>query len=178
MGMTINDSIKSIALNLVGIKEKPGNTGFIGQPEFEKRMRAIGLDDGDAWCCLATEFIWKEAYRDRPEIVEVLDKLFSDSCVITLANFRQSEFKVDHVPEIGAIMIMQKFKKKGNIYLATWQGHAGIVVDILSEEVNNVEGNTNASGGREGIEFAEKKRLLNFNLREGLIPKEFIHPLI
>jgi hypothetical protein len=176
--MTINDSIKCIALNLVGIKEIPGNKGFIGQPGFEKRMHGIGFDDGDAYCCLTCEYAWKEAYKDQPEIVNELDELFSDSCIDTLSNFRQSRFKVDHEPEVGAIMIMQKYDKDndGNC-IATWQGHAGIVVDIFKKEIVNVEGNTNNTGGREGDGFYEKKRLLNFNLRSGLIIKAFIHPI-
>jgi hypothetical protein len=177
--MTINDSIKCIALNLVGIKEKPGNTGFIDQPGFEEEMRKIGMDDGDAYCCLTCKYVWRGAYKDQPEIVDELDKLFSESCVETLSNFRQSRFKVDRKPEVGAVMIMQKYDKDndGNC-IATWQGHAGIVVDVLEKEIVNVEGNTNSTGGREGDGFYEKKRLLNFNLRKGLIIKAFIHPII
>ena len=169
-------TIAEIALKYVGEQEITGNMGF-HDPVFERRMREIGFDDGDAWCCLFAELVWKEYYQDDPIVFNEIDALFSDSCIATLSNFRQSRFKVNHTPELGAIMIMQHYNKDGENYIATWQGHAGIVVDIQDKEIVTVEGNTNSKGGREGIEVALKTRLLNFNLRPGLIIKAFIHPL-
>ena len=169
-------TIPDIALKYVGIKEISNNMGF-KDPIFEQRMRSVGFDNGDAWCCLFTELVWKEYYQDDPYIYKEIDRLFSDSCIVTLANFRQSPFRVDHTPLEGAIMIMQRFKKDNDKYLATWQGHAGIIVDIRGKEIVTVEGNTNEHGAREGDTVALKSRLLNFNLHTGLVLKAFIHPI-
>ena len=46
-----------------------------------------------------------------------------------------------------------------------------------NHEILTVEGNSNQSGAREGIEVATKKRLVNFDLHTGLVIKAFIHPL-
>lgn len=169
-------TIPEIALKYVGEKEITGNMGFV-DPVFEKRMREIGFDDGDAWCCLFAELVWREYYKDDERVLKLFDVLFSDSCIATLSNFRVTEFKVNHEPSPGSIMIMQRYKKEEDQYMATWQGHAGIIVDIMNNEIVTVEGNTNSQGGREGVEVALKTRLLNFNLRAGLIIKAFIHPI-
>lgn len=174
--MTINERIKFFAENYIGIREKPGNMGF-ENPLFEAKMKAIGHDPGESWCCLFAELVWREAYVHDPKMDKLLNILFSDSCTATLSNFRGSVFPVTHEPVIGAIMIMQKYEKVDNVYRATWQGHAGVVVEVRGNEILNVEGNSNQSGAREGIEVATKRRLVNFDLHTGLVIKAFIHPL-
>jgi hypothetical protein len=54
-------------------------------------------------------------------------------------------------------------------------GHVAVVVDVDKIGFTTVEGNTNASGGREGIEVALKKRSYKFYEPNGLQLMGFIN---
>lgn len=150
----IKERIINAATAYLGFTEKSGNSGFV-DAEFEARMKQVGWQKSQAWCAYFAELVWKEAYQDHPEIVAKLDELFSGSATATYRNFDVDQtFKTSQVPAEGSIAIYR--------FGVGWQGHAGIViaVDPLDKQVINVEGNTNAAGGREGIEVARKKRLI------------------
>ena len=117
---------------------------------FEKKMEAVGFVKSYAWCALFAELVWTEAYKGSG-LVNVLKKLFSASATTTYKNFDiDGTFKVSQTPQIGAVVIWR--------HGSGWQGHAGIVVSIDGDNIGTVEGNTNAAGGREGIEVAAKVR--------------------
>lgn len=157
-----------VAEKYIGYTEELNNSGFKDEA-FEKRMESVGWQTGQAWCAYFTELVWKEAF---PELFEKLDKLFSGGAVKTFTNFsKDSDFVCDKVPESGAVVIWQYYKD-GKPH---WSGHAGIVESIEGETIRTVEGNTNAAGGREGIEVAKKVRKLNFTpVARGLVLKGFI----
>lgn len=148
---TLADRVVRIAKSLVGQKEISGNAGF-KDPDFEKRMAEVGWKKGEAWCSYAGELVWKSAFGYDHVLYHIIDKLFSASAVQTWKNFKKSEyFKTGQVPKRGALGIYQLGDG--------WPGHLVIVVvDEPKPIFETVEGNTNASGGREGIEMAEKKR--------------------
>ena len=50
------------------------------------------------------------------------------------------------------------------------------VVRISKKDFTTIDGNSNSSGGREGIEVAEKTRKYNFNSNNGLRLIGFIKP--
>lgn len=164
------NQIIEIAQSYIGMKEISGNQGFQDK-RFQELMEECGWQSGQAWCSYFCELVWKQAF---PELKE-LDKLFSSGAVQTYNNFKQSDFFVDHKPEPGAVAIWQTWKNNEPY----WTGHAGIVESIVNgNEIMTIEGNTNSAGGREGIEVARKRRQLNYDARNGLVLKGFIHPKI
>jgi hypothetical protein len=62
--------------------------------------------------------------------------------------------------------------KKGK---AQTTGHVAVVVGFNDLEFTTIEGNTNASGGREGVEVALKKRSYKFYNPDGLQLMGFIN---
>ena len=175
--MNINTRIKVVASLYIGQKEIIGNKGF-ENAVFEDKMESCGWDVGQAWCAYFTELVWKEAYElYKPEVIPVLDKLFSAGAVKTFNNFNKSpKFQTSKNPAVGAVVIWQYYKN-GKPH---WSGHAGIVSESvvgLGNKFKTIEGNTNSQGGREGIEVAEKTRLLDFSPKtRGLVLKGFIYP--
>lgn len=140
-----------IAKKYLGQREKPGNMGFI-DPSFDKKMKGVGHQDTHAWCAYFSELVFKEAYPDK---LKALDRLFSASAVTTFENFKKAGYEVSAAPKEGALVIWQHYENGEK----QWQGHAGVVSEVVSEKLfKSIEGNTNASGGREGIEVAEKSR--------------------
>jgi hypothetical protein len=157
-----------IARQYIGQKEITDNAGFLDK-EFEKKITNCGFEKGQAWCAYFAELVWKEAF---PAKFYNFSKLFSAGAIRTWDNFMKDDgFICDRTPETGAVIIWQHYKDGE----PTWQGHAGILDYIDGEFMVTIEGNTNASGGREGIEVAEKRRRINFNTVEnGLVLKGFI----
>jgi len=153
--MTLTERILQIANGYIGQKEKPNNSGFI-DPLFEKKLKSRGWLNGQAWCAYTGELIWYDAFTELDVCaLPLINKYFSGSAVQSFKNFKASpEFKVRLEPVLGGILIWQH----GDSDL----GHMGCCVSIKdSNHVGSVEGNTNASGGREGIEVALKARTLN-----------------
>jgi len=151
--------ICEFAAQNVGQQEKPNNSGFIN-PAFEKQMTLVGFNPGESWCCLFAELCWSHAFgRLQPAGVAKVSALFSESCLKTWSNAKTSkDFKIGMTPKAGAVALFQ--------HGTGWTGHAAIVTsyDPKADKDNflTIEGNTNAAGGREGIEVARKKRPLTF----------------
>lgn len=148
---SLTDRVVKIARSLIGQKEIAGNAGF-NDPGFQKRMAEVGWKKTEAWCAYTGELIWKEAFTAQHVLYAELDKCFSASAVTTWENFKRSKrFKTGQTPKRGALAIWRHGKG--------WQGHLAVVVDEMPKpDFQTVEGNTNAAGGREGIEVADKTR--------------------
>jgi hypothetical protein len=150
-GESLADRVVRIAKSLVGQKEISGNAGF-KDPGFQKRMQEVGWIKGHAWCTYTGELIWKESFTPQHPLYAEVDKCFSALATKTWSNFKASKlFKTGQLPKRGALAIYQ--------YGKGYTGHLAVVVDKLPvPKFSTVEGNTNAAGGREGIEVAEKIR--------------------
>lgn len=135
-------------------KELPGNV-FSENTTLGKLLKKSGHKNGEAWCAYFMEGVFVEAY---PERAIELTKLFSASAVSTYKNFQGAGFKVGRVPHVGDLVIWQRYKEG----VATWQGHTGIVVEIINENrFKTIEGNTNSKGSREGDSVQLKERSLS-----------------
>jgi len=150
-----------VALKYVGQTELTGNV-FSDATYFGKKMHGVGQRDGDPWCALFCEMVFKEAY---PEKFAEFDKLFSASAVQTYKNFVKAAYPINNLPKDGNLVIWQQHKEGK----PQWQGHAGIVKELQSTwEFTSVEGNTNATGGREGVTVAIKQRKVIKDVWNGL----------
>ena len=172
---TVGDKIVEVANGYLGQKEVSGNMGFEDQV-FGERMKAVGWEKTQAWCAYFAELVWKDAYREfKPELLKDLDKLFSATAVGCWANFNKDKrFKCDRIPQPGDVVIWQSYDNGK----PDWRGHAGIVTVSYSDWFVSIEGNTNSTMEREGIEVAKQKRRMLFNVKDGLRLKGFIHPVI
>ncbi len=155
----------------VGEKEISGNMGFENS-EFDELMRKYGdFKDTQAWCMSFVKMVWIKRMGRKFE--DILDKLITPSTQTTFQNFENDTsglFKVDKIARVGSIVIWQKYENGQS----TWQGHTGIVKKVKTDDFITIEGNTNDSGGREGIEVAEKERGYDLNVTNGLRLKGFI----
>jgi hypothetical protein len=168
--MTLSEKIVQIASSYVGQQEISGNKGF-KTTAFQKKMQDCGWGIGQAWCAYFSELVWKEAFGKSHASYNALDRLFSPSAVSTYSNFKGSvTFKCGTKPKIGSLVAWR--------YGSGWQGHIGIVHSIIDKNLfAAIEGNTNSSGGREGIEVAKKTRSLNLPFRsKGLNLIGFVYP--
>jgi hypothetical protein len=169
----VNTTIRKLAESYVGQQEVPGNEGWYDK-RFQELMEATGWEFGQAYCAYFCELIWRQAYARYNSVLGYeVEKLFSGGAMRTWNNFSKSDYQTDNKPATGAVVIWQNYKA-GRPH---WTGHAGIVTKVDEAYFHTVEGNTNSSGGREGVEVAEKLRPLDFEKKEyGLVLKGFIHP--
>jgi len=178
----IQQTVLEIAPKFLGLTEKPNNSGFYDHEIIqnltgmhpEELMLSMGWKKGWAWCAMMPEIIWKLAYsKFDSTIIDELDKLFSASVAQTMANFeRSSKWLVNDTPDLGSIAIWRYFDKNRQM---KQEGHTGIVFNFAHDFIQTYDGNTNSSGSREGTEFVEKTRVLDFTPRPGLVLRGFIH---
>ena len=162
------NKVVEVALKYVGQRELPNNV-FDPESDFGKKLHAAGQKDGDPWCALFCELVFKEAY---PERFAELDKLFSASAVQTYKNFTKGGGYMEHnLPKEGTLCIWQKYVEGK----PQWQGHAGIVYELKSSwEFTCIEGNTNEQGSREGTSVQVKDRKVLKDVWNGLKVLGFI----
>ena len=183
-GMTkIQKAILTEAWADEGKKEVKGNQGW-EDPDFQIQMEATGWELGQSWCAYFAEKVWTNAFRGvKPEMVKLLTRLFSANAVATYRNFEQSKFKTSEEAIPGAVVIWEKMRNGEPVYLTpdkAWvAGHAGIVTHHDYEGgFQTLEGNSNSSGGREGIEVAKLIRKYDFEANHGLRLVGFIQPFV
>lgn len=172
----INREIKNLTKKHIGQEEIRGNKGFKDK-EFEKRMKVVGWESGQAWCAYFCELMWRQAYRPFIKVYDKkLAKLFSASAVQTFDRFDESDrWVTNREPVIGAVVIWQHFDDG----MPDWRGHAGIAISYLNDKGTfySIEGNTNKSGGREGYVVVKKRHNISELEKEnGLVLKGFIYP--
>lgn len=170
--MTTSQFIVSSAEWYVGRTEKKNNAGF-NDPAFEREMVSAGWYRGLAWCAFFTKLIYTKAYSKDPKLSKVVRSRFNGGALATFNNAKaDGTFKVSDTPVIGAIAVWQHGSGSS--------GHVGIVksIDLKSNTMTCIEGNTNASGSREGDRVAIKLRTISRERKAtGLNLKGFIHPI-
>ena len=135
-------NVVDVARSYINKKEKPGNSGF-EDPAFETEMINEGWQRGWSWCSLFAKLCFKKAY---PERSAEFNKLFTPGAVATFTNFKNSGYEISTTPEAGRLVIWQHYQDGK----PSWQGHAGIVSEVVLGGFKSVEGNTSANGSRNG----------------------------
>ncbi|QNK63952.1 CHAP domain-containing protein [Pedobacter sp. PAMC26386] len=146
--------IIAVAESYRGIIEIKPNKGF-GNAVFDKKIRQVGFYTGAPWCAFFTKLVFTEAYADHVAMKAIINQCASGNAQATLKNFKANgTFATGQVPKPGAIVIWQLGSGTS--------GHAGIVksVDEVANTMITIEGNTNASGSREGDRVAQKLRTI------------------
>lgn len=153
--------IIEISRKYVGMKEKPGNTGFVDR-QMENDMKAVGWVAGHSWCAYWIEMICWKAYPNR---INELKGLFVPSAVNTFRNLSKAGYKTSMIPEVGSFVFWQRYEDG----MGQWQGHCGIVSEVIDNVTfKSIEGNTNAAGSRNGDGVYEKNRVVRALVDDGL----------
>lgn len=160
--------VVEVAKKYLGQSELEGNV-FTEATELGRRLKASGHKDGEAWCAYFAESVFCEAF---PEKETGLRKTFSAGAVKTLDNFRAAGYTIFDKPSVGALVIWQRYKNGE----ASWQGHAGIVIELLDGGAFlTIEGNTNTVGSPEGTSVEIKTRSTK-RVNTGLNVYGFVRP--
>lgn len=143
--------IIQIAESYLDIIEKPGNTGWFNA-KFQTLMIKVGWYNKAPWCAFTTKGVYLEAYADHKAFTAIIKSCFTGGAIDTFNRVKANgTFKTGSTPKPGAIVIWANGKGPA--------GHAGIVISVDGNNtMTTFEGNTNASGSREGDRTARKLR--------------------
>ena len=161
--------LSKIALKYLGQKEIKGNMGFKSSV-FDKLMRAVGFYNTAPWCAYFVRACVRECYGSESDIY----KRINGSALTSYENLEKFGFKTGNIPKDSAIVVWRHYK---NGRPQGRNGHIGIVTSDLQSDLRfkTIEGNTNARGGREGEEVAQKLRSLDRTETNGLRLLGFVY---
>lgn len=128
----------------IGIKEVGGNNRGEFVSMFQKAVD--GKAQGEAWCAAAVSYWIKTSTRI------LSDSLGADIAISSplqlsesVCNFyfNNSEKYRLSKPQVGSLILWRRWANGKS----TWQGHIGIVADIVNDDVvRTIEGNTSSDG--------------------------------
>ncbi|EEH1521384.1 CHAP domain-containing protein [Salmonella enterica subsp. enterica] len=132
--------VVTMAASQVGVQEQP--RGSNQGPEVSQYLQSVGINFPAAWC--AAFVVWCHVQAGISSIPHT-------GGVLDMWNKARSDHAVAQ-PQPGDVFIMDFGRGKG---------HAGIVERVEGDTLHTIEGNTDASGGREGYEVARRTRKLS-----------------
>ena len=141
--MTLNQLSLKIAQSQNGVQEVPRNSN--AGAAVESYLKSVGLGKGYSWCMAFVYWSVKEAAKQ----LNTTSPLIKTAGVLRQWNEVNSKLKFTKNPKPGDIFIMDYGKG---------QGHTGFVVEVLSNGIKTIEGNTNDEGSREGYEVCYRTR--------------------
>lgn len=139
----MNTPLVNAAQRYLEQRELPSNK-FTDDTDLGRKLHEAGQQDGQAWCAAFVEVCLKDAFPDR---VDEWNKLCSLSAVQTFKNFSGAAYTTGHLPAVGWLVVWQQYKDGK----ALWAGHIGIVESCNGDTWTSIEGNTSATGSREGV---------------------------
>ncbi|WEK18182.1 MAG: CHAP domain-containing protein [Candidatus Pedobacter colombiensis] len=170
--MTKTEKIIQVASRYVGYLEIRSNAGFY-DAAFEAKMKSAGWYRGAPWCAFFAKSVFAEVYAEDKRTAPIIRNTFTGGVIDTLKRVKaEGTFATGPEPKVGALVMWRMGK--------TSSGHAGIVisVDKANNTMQTIEGNTNASGSREGDCVAKKLRTIHRDFRsDGLNVEGYIYPL-
>lgn len=139
----LSNKAVEIAISQIGQQEKPLGSNW-GHP-VQDYLASTGINFPASWCMAFVYWCFNEASKQ----LTVTNPLFKTAGVLNEYTTDKSNHITDPV-QIGDIFIMD---------FGGGLGHTGIVEKINSDgSLGTIEGNTNDTGSREGIEVARKTR--------------------
>lgn len=159
-----------IIKSYVGQQDKDNSTDF-PDTDFKKKLVDAGWTIKVRWCCYFAKMVWKEYYKNNPEMIVVLDMLFKDRIIDTFEQFEDNEmFTVSFVPVPGAIALYKwegvRKAETGTTLMVTGVGDRFFTTTELQKRGNS-------------LQVVESKRKMNKQNRAiGLNLLGFIHPII
>ena len=131
-----------LAMSMVGITEEFGKDNC-GE-WIEKFQKSVdGKASGEAWCMAFCMFLLEEIdtlFGESKRMSIEGHELFKSEHCMTVWKKSAKEHRLEE-PEIGSLVIWRHGK--------TDLGHCGIVVNVIDDMVETIEGNTSSSDGIE-----------------------------
>lgn len=142
--MTLQQKALEIAITQLGVEEVP--RGSNRGPQIDKYVLSVGLNPADKnpWC--AAFIYW--CFQQAADAMGVKNPMFKSGHVLTQWRMRKEKYRV-YTPQPGDVGIMDFGKDKGHMFIVEI-GHL--------DKTDNVEGNTNDEGSREGFEVCRRDR--------------------
>lgn len=141
--MNLSEKALEIAISQVGKDEKPHGSNW-GEP-VKSYLNSVGINFPASWCMAFVFWCFQEASK----VLKVKNTAIKTGGVLPAWNKALPSQKSNN-PQVGAVFIMDFGKGLG---------HTGIVKSFDDKFIYTIEGNTNDTGSREGIEVCNKKRL-------------------
>jgi hypothetical protein len=132
-----------LASMFVGVREEGGNNRG---PIVERFQAVIGKAEGEPWCVSFVQYVLREVDHVKGGPPHRLPLTESSQLLWQAA---PQELRL-HDPEVGAVAVWRK---------APGVGHAGVVHELVGDNVFTVEGNTGSGDQREGDCVARKRRI-------------------
>ncbi|WP_281322006.1 CHAP domain-containing protein [Flavobacterium aestivum] len=140
--MKLSEKMLEIAITQIGKQENPLGSNW-GEP-VKNYLESVGIGFPASWCMAFVFWCSKKA----AEALVVKNTAIKTGGVLKAWNDAPKEMKA-LVPSIGSVFIMDFGKGLG---------HTGIVEKFDAANIYTIEGNTNDTGSREGIEVCRKTR--------------------
>jgi hypothetical protein len=140
--MKLSQKALEIAITQIGKQENPLGSNW-GEP-VQSYLRAVGIGFPASWCMAFVYWCFKNASIT----LEIRNTAVKTGGVLKAWNDSPKIIK-SNVPSIGSVFIMDFGKGLG---------HTGIVEKFDTENIYTIEGNTNDTGSREGIEVCRRTR--------------------
>ena len=141
----LSDKSLQIAIGQLGQQEKPLGSNW-GEP-VKSYLKSVGIGFPASWCMAFGYWCFREAAVQ----LSVPNPLVKTGGVLAAWNKADRKYRVT-VPEAGDIFIMDFGKGLG---------HTGIVERVDGNHIHTIEGNSNDTGSREGIEVVRKIRSIS-----------------
>lgn len=148
--MTAGESALAVAKTQVCKKENPLGSNW-GHP-VQDYLAAVGINFPASWCMAFVYWCAVQAGVDK--------LMYRSGGVLKVWQKTPAKYKVYKDPQPGDIFIMDKGKGLG---------HTGFVEKTDGTFIYTIEGNTNDTGSREGIEVARLQRPIKHKLIIGYI---------
>ena len=137
--MTLQQQALKVAISQLGQKENPLGSNW-GKP-VQDYLKSVGINFPASWCMAFVYWCFNQTGKPNPMI--------KTGGVLNAWNTADKKYRVVGDPQPGDIFIMNFGKGLG---------HTGIVEKVDANFVYTIDGNTNDSGSREGIEVCRKQR--------------------
>jgi hypothetical protein len=134
------------AKKFLGVSEIGDNMDW-DNPEFKKKLQAVGWAPGSQWCVYFAKAMMVDVYPELKTKTHKGKKLMdyiSGNSQQTYSNMKTLEtetggmFKIVAVPRAGDIVIWQNY---GTDSIPTTKGHVGIVTLVKGDSFKTIEGN-------------------------------------
>jgi hypothetical protein len=144
--MTLQEKALEIAVTQLGVEEHP--RGSNRGPQVDEYLKAAGLDPATgsyAWCAAFVYWCFEQAAQSMAR----KNPLAKTAGVLDQWAKRKTAFRVA-TPQPGDIGIMDFGKGTGHMF---------IVEKAFLDHTDNIEGNSNDEGSRDGYEVCRRSRL-------------------
>jgi hypothetical protein len=172
--MDISSKIIDFGKKWVGVNDIGNNIGF-SNPVFTALMKSVGWEPGYQWCMYFVKLVYSTIYKDKPEVLQQINKLFDGSSQLSYNRVLKNKGGIFKAVTIGAPQVNDIV-----IYVHTndrSRGHAGIVLKVNDNNtMETLEGNTGAKSQSNGEKVAYKTRtsIIGKSIGGDLVVRGFI----